>query len=236
MRTPRFSMFENDWAFPIVDGKNGDAGLVYGTVALLFAERTRRVLCDFVFPEISLALLYLFLRSSWVWFHTFSVFLGWSNPLEVVSPSDLFFILYVDSVDTLGSIPKLRSLCSKRYDQEHKLSFHGWMGRRYFTMTQVNQSSSKNHVHIYAIVFEPLWSILINHWASFCFQFHYNMFWSVCSPKRHACHSIIGKLLVHWLAIVFPSKAFLLQKHTPPNTSDTCSRPQRITLMPESAN
>lgn len=32
-----FSMFEDDWAFPIVDGKNGDAGLVYsnGTLSAL---------------------------------------------------------------------------------------------------------------------------------------------------------------------------------------------------------
>eukprot|EP00435_Cladocopium_sp_Y103_P066790 s244_g29.t1 len=29
-----FSMFEDDWAFPIVNGKNGDAGLVYSTMAL----------------------------------------------------------------------------------------------------------------------------------------------------------------------------------------------------------
>lgn len=26
-----FSMFEDDWLYPIVDGKNGDAGLVYST-------------------------------------------------------------------------------------------------------------------------------------------------------------------------------------------------------------
>jgi len=28
-------MFEDDWEFPIVDGKNGDAGLVYSNLVLV---------------------------------------------------------------------------------------------------------------------------------------------------------------------------------------------------------
>ena len=32
-------MFEDEWAFPIVDGKNGDAGLVYGSMALNVEQR-----------------------------------------------------------------------------------------------------------------------------------------------------------------------------------------------------
>jgi hypothetical protein len=39
-------MFEDDWAFPIVDGKNGDAGLVYSTMAFVERRVSKHSLCS----------------------------------------------------------------------------------------------------------------------------------------------------------------------------------------------